>query len=204
MLILPPSRTGIFAPEGSEEPGAKIPFAHDMAIWDLQWHPAGHMLATVDTGGLLFLWDTNIQKTTAILSGHSSWGLDVAFHPVDPNRLVSSGVGEILVWDLTKSNPLIKRLIAHNDRQVWQVAFHPSGGLLASCGEDGTLVEWDTSTWQPVAKPHKLFADGCLAAEYSPNRPWIAASSSSGEIVLVNASGHQGVKERFHFPKRDW
>jgi len=29
-----------------EEPQARIPFAHDMAIWDMRWHPAGHCLAT--------------------------------------------------------------------------------------------------------------------------------------------------------------
>jgi WD40 repeat protein len=33
-------------PKGQDEPAAKLPFAHDMAIWELQWHPAGHMLAT--------------------------------------------------------------------------------------------------------------------------------------------------------------
>lgn len=33
-------------PKGSEEPMAKVPFAHDMAIWDMKWHPAGHCLAT--------------------------------------------------------------------------------------------------------------------------------------------------------------
>mmetsp|Transcript_25940 Transcript_25940/g.52034 ORF Transcript_25940/g.52034 Transcript_25940/m.52034 type:complete len:533 (-) Transcript_25940:67-1665(-) len=33
-------------PKGSEEPAVKIPFAHDMAIWDMKWHPAGHLLAT--------------------------------------------------------------------------------------------------------------------------------------------------------------
>mmetsp|Transcript_43108 Transcript_43108/g.84704 ORF Transcript_43108/g.84704 Transcript_43108/m.84704 type:complete len:522 (+) Transcript_43108:71-1636(+) len=33
-------------PKGSEEPAARVPFAHDMAIWDMKWHPAGHLLAT--------------------------------------------------------------------------------------------------------------------------------------------------------------
>jgi len=33
-------------PKGSEDPAHRIPFAHDMAIWDLKWHPAGHCLAT--------------------------------------------------------------------------------------------------------------------------------------------------------------
>ena len=32
-------------PKGcADEPAARVPFAHDMAIWDLKWHPAGHLL----------------------------------------------------------------------------------------------------------------------------------------------------------------
>lgn len=46
-------------PKGSEEPAAKIPFAHDMAIWDLQFHPAGHMLATASNDRQTKFWARN-------------------------------------------------------------------------------------------------------------------------------------------------
>ncbi len=45
--------------KGSEEPAAKVPFAHDMAIWDLQWHPAGHMLATGSNDRQTKFWARN-------------------------------------------------------------------------------------------------------------------------------------------------
>ncbi len=31
---------------GKETPIATIPHAHDNAVWDIQWHPAGHVVAT--------------------------------------------------------------------------------------------------------------------------------------------------------------
>ena len=45
--------------KGSDEPAAKIPYAHDMAIWDLQWHPAGHMLATGSNDRQTKFWSRN-------------------------------------------------------------------------------------------------------------------------------------------------
>ena len=46
-------------PKGSDEPGAKVPFAHDMAIWDMKWHPAGHLLATGSNDRQTKFWARN-------------------------------------------------------------------------------------------------------------------------------------------------
>jgi hypothetical protein len=52
-------------PKGSDEPVAKIPYAHDMAIWDLQWHPAGHMLATGSNDRQTKFWARNRLGSTS-------------------------------------------------------------------------------------------------------------------------------------------
>lgn len=46
-------------PKGKEEPAARVPFAHDMAIWDLKWHPAGHCLATGSNDRQTKFWARN-------------------------------------------------------------------------------------------------------------------------------------------------
>lgn len=51
--------------KGTEEPAAKVPYAHDMAIWDLQWHPAGHMLATGSNDRQTKFWARNRLGSTA-------------------------------------------------------------------------------------------------------------------------------------------
>ena len=53
----------IIGPKGSEEPAAKIPFAHDMAIWDMKWHPAGHLLATGSNDRQTKFWARNRPGT---------------------------------------------------------------------------------------------------------------------------------------------
>ncbi|CAB9522487.1 end processing protein WDR33 [Seminavis robusta] len=52
-------------PKGSEEPAAKIPFAHDMAIWSLQWHPYGGLLATGSNDRQTKFWARNRLGSTA-------------------------------------------------------------------------------------------------------------------------------------------
>jgi len=51
-------------PKGSDEPAARVPFAHDMAIWDLQWHPAGHMLASGSNDRQTKFWSRNRMGST--------------------------------------------------------------------------------------------------------------------------------------------
>jgi polyadenylation factor subunit 2 len=46
-------------PKGSEDPAVRIPFAHDMAIWDMKWHPAGHLLATGSNDRQTKFWARN-------------------------------------------------------------------------------------------------------------------------------------------------
>jgi polyadenylation factor subunit 2 len=45
--------------KGSEKPAARVPFAHDMAIWDMAWHPAGHLLATGSNDRHTKFWARN-------------------------------------------------------------------------------------------------------------------------------------------------
>lgn len=46
-------------PKGCDDPVARVPFAHDMAIWDLAWHPCGHMLATASNDRQTKFWARN-------------------------------------------------------------------------------------------------------------------------------------------------
>ena len=56
-------------PKGSEEPAAKIPFAHDMAIWDMKWHPAGHLLATGSNDRQTKFWARSRMGTSVVGMG---------------------------------------------------------------------------------------------------------------------------------------
>lgn len=44
------------APAQTIYPAHKVPFAHDMAIWSLDWHPLGHILASGSNDRLTRFW----------------------------------------------------------------------------------------------------------------------------------------------------
>jgi polyadenylation factor subunit 2 len=44
------------APSQTIHPAHKIPFAHDFAIWSLDWHPLGHILASGSNDRLTRFW----------------------------------------------------------------------------------------------------------------------------------------------------
>jgi len=43
-------------PKGTTEPTARVNFAHDMAVWDLKWHPLGHSLASASNDKTTKVW----------------------------------------------------------------------------------------------------------------------------------------------------
>jgi polyadenylation factor subunit 2 len=51
-------------PKGSDGPVTRIPHAQDMAIWDIQWHPAGHRVATGSNDRQTKLWVRNQLGST--------------------------------------------------------------------------------------------------------------------------------------------
>mmetsp|Transcript_31329 Transcript_31329/g.68806 ORF Transcript_31329/g.68806 Transcript_31329/m.68806 type:complete len:226 (-) Transcript_31329:229-906(-) len=56
-------------PKGSEDPAARVNFAHDMAIWDMKWHPAGHILATGSNDRQTKFWSRNRPGSISGLEG---------------------------------------------------------------------------------------------------------------------------------------
>ena len=71
-LLLLNYKTGNIGPKGSEEPAARIPFAHDMAIWDMKWHPAGHLLATGSNDRQTKFWARrDLHGSRAVISSTS-------------------------------------------------------------------------------------------------------------------------------------
>jgi WD40 repeat protein len=76
-----------------------------------------------------------------ILQGHRYSIRAVAFHPMEPAKLVSAGDDRLLrVWDLASGE--MQEYPGHRDG-VLRLAFAVDGGLLVSGGRDGLVLAWD-------------------------------------------------------------
>jgi WD40 repeat protein len=127
-----------------------------------------------------------------VLRGHTSALFCLACSPDD--RLLATGSGDtesgqVNVWDVAERKML--RALRRHRSWVRGLAFSPDGTLLASAGGDGTVILWDTKTWEPRATLQGHRPDVHLwAVAFSPDGKTLASAGGgkavegNGEIVL--------------------
>lgn len=127
---------------------------------------------------------------------------DMAAHPSDPDLLaIGMDDGTIELRRLSRDGDgsvrldRVHRLSSHAG-PVFRLAFHPSGGLLASLGgspERGDLRLWEVSSGRELASLD-LFAHGGFAIAFSPDGRWLAAGGEAdpdrmhegGQLFLID------------------
>ena len=88
----------------------------------------------------------------AVLTGHTSPVLSVAFSP-DGKTLASGEFnGPVQLWDVATHRQIGRPLTGHTS-EVNSVAFSPDGTTLASAGGDGTVRLWDVATHRQIGRP---------------------------------------------------
>jgi len=84
--------------KGSEDPSARVPFAHDMAIWDMAWHPAGHCLATGSNDRQTKFWARNRPGCPAGLDltedGDDGSSAETKIHEIELGNHVGIVIGK--------------------------------------------------------------------------------------------------------------
>ena len=121
--------------------------------------------SNLKTEAAVLVWDQRTAEPIALLPGHGTGALSVAFSP-DGTRIASGGRdGAVHVWDARAFEKIVS--LTGHEGYVYHVVFDPSGRRLASVGMDGDVRLSETTTFQERDKQRR--ARHAIARRLTPD-----------------------------------
>jgi polyadenylation factor subunit 2 len=119
---------------------------HKGTVQAIQWSKDGNLVATASRDQMIKLYDIRAMAEFATLKGHPNDVCSLDWHPDHSDLLVSGGSeGSVLYWSLNSADPgtPVHSMPTAHDSNVWSVAWHPLGHILASGSNDHTTRFWE-------------------------------------------------------------
>jgi polyadenylation factor subunit 2 len=118
---------------------------HKGTVQAVQWSKDGNLVATASRDQMIKLYDIRAMAELATLKGHPNDVCSIDWHPDHRDLLVSGGSeGSVYFWSLNSADPgtPVHSMPTAHDSNVWSMAWHPLGHVLASGSNDHTTRFW--------------------------------------------------------------
>ncbi len=190
------SKTGL--PEGAVNRLGTRQWRHGSRILALAYSPSGRILAAGGGADPVRLWDSDsgvewpqAREYHPEWKARTIWVTAMAWLP-HSNVLATAGMSKtIYLWAPTGRK--VGELSGHATA-VKALASSPNSKLLASGGQDGSLVVWDYDTRAAVAKVAG-HTDEVLALAFSPSSNLLASAGGDRTIRLWDANTGKPVRQ---------
>jgi eukaryotic-like serine/threonine-protein kinase len=165
--------------------------ANGIGCWGLAVSPDGHTCVVRDNRTDFRIWEVNPRKHVAWmrfpLPNESAYC--VRYSP--DGELIAAGTDEnrIRIYE-ARTGKLIATFEGHDD-EIWDVAFHPNGTILASCDSGGVIRTWhlgdlaqssdanEFGNWLSSFRGHAARA---WSVDFSPDGKRLVSASKDGTV----------------------
>lgn len=154
-----------------------------------RWSPDGTQIAASSDDGSVWIWDAQTGETRQELNGHYLYTFAVDWRPRQDQ--VASGSwydGSVQVWNLATGTWAAKM----SSVQVFSLAWHPSGDVLASADSKGVIRIWQAQGqhWGTVRvlEGHRGRIN---ALRWNSDGSKLASAGADGTIRVWGSPEHQ-------------
>ena len=146
----------------------------------LAFSPDSQRLA-VASGIGVWLYNVATSRELALLTGHESGVLSVAFSP--DGAILASGAMDttIRLWNVVAEETIA--ILEGHKWPIFSMAYSPDGRILASGSQNGTIKLWDVATEETIAtlEGHR---DRVFSVSFSPDGTMLASGSADQMVKL--------------------
>ncbi|KAJ7275120.1 WD40-repeat-containing domain protein, partial [Mycena rebaudengoi] len=146
-----------------------------------RYRGSGLMILGLKSGGSLS-W----PSTDAVLNGHQSWVMSVAFSPDGTCIVSGSRDNTVRVWDAETQTQMGAPLEGHTSL-IMSVAFSPDGTRIVSGSYDNTVRVWDAETQTQMGAPLEGHTSLVNSVAFSPDGTRIVSGSHDNTVRVWDA-----------------
>ncbi|MCG3174365.1 MAG: hypothetical protein GMKNLPBB_02599 [Myxococcota bacterium] len=166
---------------GQEKPEKEYPWGSSMI--SLRWSPNGKWIACGCQDAAVHVWNARTGEDME-MSGYPTKLRELSWDR-ESRYLATGGGVESIVWDFSGKGPVGSRprtLSGHQDL-LTDLAFQPTGDLLATGGRDGMVIWWNP---RKNAQPAALAGGSGVVTRvaWNPGGQLLAASHDDGRVLL--------------------
>ena len=151
----------------------------------------GRTLATATKHGAVTLWDTETRAPKLRILGRPTGFNYLALSPDGTQAAAGLSSSRTAIWDVGPLGSRELLTVAAHDGKVYDAIYDPSGSLIASTGQDGSLKLWDAFTGQ-LRNSFPAQANAVHLPGFGPNGERVAAVNRMGGVTIWDvASGNE-------------